>query len=97
MIMTKAEFEPFIGEKMHLSINGKRVMSVELVTITDRSSAHVDAFSLMFRGSNHPVLGHQTYRLQHPAMGELDLFLGPVSVRHTDGVYYEAVFNQPKK
>ncbi len=48
-------------------------------------------FSLVFLGTSDPMLTQGTYRLSHPRLGELELFLvplGPVP----DGMQYEAAF-----
>jgi hypothetical protein len=48
-------------------------------------------FSLVFLGSGNPGLAQGTYRLSHPQLGELELFLvplGPVA----EGMQYEAAF-----
>lgn len=50
-----------------------------------------DPFSLLFRGSLAPVLPQCIYRLEHPRLGPLDIFLVPVGPDHT-GMRYEAIF-----
>jgi len=53
------------------------------------------AFYLLFRGPK-PLLPQGIYRLAHPQLGEVDLFLVPIrQVR--DGFVYEAVFNLLKE
>ena len=49
------------------------------------------AFSLVFEGPAAPVLPQQIYRLEHPAMDAMEMFLVPVGLS-TNGVRYEAVF-----
>lgn len=96
MMMDQAKFAPCVDEQFNVLLGGTRLATIELVAVTDRSSAEIEAFSLMFRGPHHPVLSHETFRVQHSALGEFALFMGPVSVRQTDGIYYEAVFNRPR-
>jgi hypothetical protein len=45
----------------------------------------------MFRGPTGPILPQRIYRLRHPVMGELDLFLVPIGP-DGEGMRYEAVF-----
>jgi hypothetical protein len=49
-------------------------------------------FSLMFRNGSPLLFPQQTYRMQHPRLGELDIFLVPVA-RDREGFLYQAVFN----
>jgi hypothetical protein len=49
------------------------------------------AFSLRFLGPPQPILPQATYRLEHPAMGALEIFLVPLGPRD-GGMRYEAVF-----
>lgn len=49
-------------------------------------------FSLVFLGKDPRVLPQRIYRLQHPALGELEIFLVPVG-RNEHGVNYQATFN----
>jgi hypothetical protein len=48
-------------------------------------------FALTFRGPLAPIYAQRTYRLRHPAMGELELFLVPIG-RSAAGADYEACF-----
>jgi len=48
-------------------------------------------FSLTFEGPAAPVLPQCIYRLEHPALEPLDLFLVPIG-QSPGGVRYEAVF-----
>jgi hypothetical protein len=50
-----------------------------------------DPFRLAFLGPADPVLPQRTYRLEHAALGELDIFLVPVA-RDAGGTTYEAIF-----
>jgi len=49
-------------------------------------------FSLIFRCPDMQVLPQETYCLEHPALGEVSIFLVPVG-RDASGVQYQAVFN----
>lgn len=49
-------------------------------------------FSLMFRCPDQRVLPQRLYRLEHPAMGEIAIFMVPIG-RDQSGVQYQALFN----
>jgi hypothetical protein len=48
-------------------------------------------FSLVFRGPLDRTLAQGTYRLGHPHLGEIELFLVPLGP-DTEGMRYEAAF-----
>ena len=64
-----------------------------LVSVERRSAAAAfrSPFTLELLGPPSPVHPQGNYRLAHPELGELDLFLVPVSAS-ADGVMYEVVF-----
>lgn len=49
-------------------------------------------FSLMFSGPPEPIVPQGIYRLSHPELGTLDLFLVPLAP-DGDGARYQAVFS----
>lgn len=68
-----------------------------LVEVTDGvSSSEVEQFSILFHGPAEPMLPQQTYTIEHPQMGNFDLFLVPIGADQ-EKVQYEAVFNRLRK
>lgn len=49
-------------------------------------------FSLLFRNPSSFLFPQQIYRMRHPRLGELGIFLVPVA-REREGFLYQAVFN----
>ena len=49
-------------------------------------------FALLFRNASAFLFPQQTYRMQHPRLGEIGVFLVPVA-RERDGFLYQAIFN----
>jgi hypothetical protein len=49
-------------------------------------------FSLLFSASDGAATEQGTYRLRHPDLGDVDIFLVPVAQGET-GLLFEAVFN----
>ncbi len=54
------------------------------------------SFSLVFRGPREIALSQNTYKLKHPVLGDLQIFLVPVGQVSKDAAWrdYEAVFNR---
>jgi hypothetical protein len=71
-------------------------VEVELIEASDRgSSPRHEQFSIVFLGPPDAPLPQLTYRIEHDAMGAMDLFLVPIG-RDERGFSYEAVFNRPR-
>ena|SRR2546423_13136224 len=69
-------------------------LEIELIEVSARTpTARQDRFSLLFRGPQAPLLEQGMYRMEHAALGALDLFIVPVGVDEI-GIHYEAVFNR---
>lgn len=50
------------------------------------------AFELMFRGPREPILPQATYRMTHPELGSLEIFVVPLR-SDAEGTVYQAVFS----
>lgn len=90
-----AAFEPHVASTFRLTPDAEHpafdvtlVGAEELVT----GSESEESFSLVFRGPVEPRLEQMIRHLEHPALGELDLFLVPVR-EDGDGRDYEAIFS----
>jgi hypothetical protein len=51
---------------------------------------------MIFKGPTSAPIEQKIYRLDHPALGPLDLFLVPIA-RDQAGVQYEAIVNRSIK
>ena len=69
-----------------------RLMEAEPTGSPRPDAGRTQPFSLVFTGPQQPLLPQAVYRLEHPEMGELDIFLVPIG-SDPDGTRYEAVFN----
>ncbi|MBB2488239.1 hypothetical protein H5407_23675, partial [Mitsuaria sp. WAJ17] len=49
-------------------------------------------FSLLFEGPPQPVLPQRIYRISHPQLDAMEIFLVPVG-RSESATQYEAIFN----
>lgn len=97
--LTEKEFAKHVGTEFQLKLDHKEV-SLKLAEVKgylpkENEQSGMERFSLFFDGPGDIRLPQQIYRLEHEKMGELDLFLVPIS-GDEKGFRYEAVFNYYK-
>jgi hypothetical protein len=75
------------------TLEGSHVLRLVEAEATDERAASMarDPFRLEFLGPTDPVLPQRTYRLEHAALGPLEIFLVPIA-RDAGGTTYEAIF-----
>jgi hypothetical protein len=90
--LTAEDFRPHLGTRF--AMPGGPFES-ELIEVDDLGAARAGGlrapFSVVFRGPLEPFLPQGIHRLEHEALGALDLFLVPVGPDEA-GMRYEAVF-----
>lgn len=87
-----ASFTENLQTKFQAYPEETRAVELEMVSATDTGSGPgQEQFSIVFRGPLDAFLTQRTYRMEHPRMGTIELFLVPVK-RDQDGFYYEAAF-----
>ncbi len=91
-----ADFEPQIGTVFRIQLSDG---ALELELLEAAPHPHLPhapgarrGFSLVFRSRLAGHLPQAIYRLEHDAMGTMDLFLVPIGPQG-GGMRYEAVFN----
>jgi hypothetical protein len=94
--LTEQEFSKHVGTKFHTAID-QRDIQLELTEVKgylpgENEQRGMERFSVFFVGPVDIKLPQQTFQLQHDQMGEIFLFLVPISVNEK-GFRYEAVFN----
>jgi hypothetical protein len=76
--------------------NGERT-PLQLASVTEMNySARLEQFSLIFHGPLTPVCEQRIYRLLHPTLGELNMFLVPVGPEQ-QWMRYEVVVNRVRR
>lgn len=91
---TLARFEPLVGSRFTLRLDNATGLPAQLIQARAGSGGAPDGrqpFSLTFEAPAEPELPQRIYRLEHPQLEALDLFLVPIARRPT-GLHYEAVF-----
>ena len=94
--LTKATFEPYVNTVFRIS-DGTKVVRSTLVSVADigpvpdRKQAGKECFVIKFKGTR--PLAQNTYRIEHVALGNFELFLVPAG-KDRKGSYYQAVINR---
>ncbi len=92
--LTQPIFAPHLNTPFRVKDAAALAVTLELVEVSEmRTSRQQEAFSLVFRGPSTPLLPQAMYRIEHDAIGSLDLFIVPIR-RNKDGLCYEACFNR---
>jgi hypothetical protein len=98
--LTEQEFSRHLNSTFNVKlVDGD--LPLELVEVSayrpqEHEEKGLERFSALFAGSGNALLPQGLYHLSHDQMGELDLFLVPVSVDQRR-IQYEAVFNYFKE
>jgi hypothetical protein len=92
-----AAFARHVGETFRLRAGAGADVDLDLVEAKSGrrpapGAAPGRPFSLLFRSRGPAPLPQRIYRLEHPALGVLDLFLVPLGPEG-GGMRFEAVFN----
>jgi uncharacterized protein DUF6916 len=91
-------FSKHVNTKFRVKVESSEPIELELVEVAVRKNepnehAGMERFSTFFYSPGNVFLPQQTYELTHPEMGELLIFLVPLS-QDEKGFRYEAVFNR---
>ncbi|MFQ5935561.1 MAG: hypothetical protein ACE5LB_04030 [Acidiferrobacterales bacterium] len=93
----KHDFAKHLGDRYQLQLGSADVLTLELIDVANLGPSTAqpgkrEPFSILFRGPRQPALEQRIYRLEHPQMGVLDVFLVPIG-QSEGGVHYEAIFS----
>lgn len=93
--LTLETFAGRVGESFRIRVSEELTVDTRLLEATAISAVRSPAgripFSLIFHGPEQPIVPQRIYRLEHDALGGLDLFLVPLAP-DADGARYQAVF-----
>jgi len=88
-----ADFAAQVGTSFDL-VAGSEHFPMQLASCEDRGSdERLEQFSLIFTAPAGAPLHQGSYAVEHPALGNLPLFLVPIA-GDAEGVTYEAVFSR---
>jgi hypothetical protein len=93
--LTDESFTPHLGTPFRVEMGGATELELKLSLVSVLGGASGARgrrpFSLLFHGPLQPVLPQSIYRLKHPALGDLELFIVPLGP-DPGGMRYEAIF-----
>src|SRR2546429_8049401 len=94
--LTEKEFSQHLNSRFKLTLQDQN-LELELIEVKAylpqaNEQSGMERFSIYFHGPVKIRLPQSVYRLEHEQMGELEIFLVPVSQKEK-GFRYEAVFN----
>lgn len=93
--LTVDTFSGHVNTKFVMHYGDSQTAEIELTSVDDvGSSPRQIQFSLLFLAPDNAPLFQGTYKLEHDALGALDIFLVPVG-KDARGVEYQAIFNRP--
>jgi hypothetical protein len=88
-----ATFQPHVGSDFTVEAAGQSV-ALRLVEVVDDGIAHgLHQFSLFFHGPADRVLPASIHRLDHHALGTMELFVVPVVGSTAERILYQACFS----
>ena len=95
--LTIKDFSQHIDQKFSVHIDGNEPLELELIEVAKMGAApenpqYRQAFSAVFVGPDQPILPQQIYRVEHKAIGPLDIFLVPLGPDRAGSIRYETVF-----
>jgi len=101
-MVTKDTFSGYLGEKFHVHV-AAAVLDMELVDVNELavavgrqrkkpSSSEPRPFSVLFQGPQTPLLPQAIYKVEHEAVGTMDIFIVPIGPEQGVAMY-EGVFN----
>jgi hypothetical protein len=87
--LTTADFAPLLHDRFRVDPGAGPPFEVELIEVSEiaREPGGRAPFSLVFAGGPSPPLPQRVYRVEHDALGALEIFLVPIAPDR-----YEAVF-----
>jgi hypothetical protein len=87
--LSAADFAPLRGDRFRIAPDDAAPFDAELVELTEipREPGGRAPFSLVFQGGPTPPLPQRIHRVEHAALGTLEIFLVPIGPDR-----YEAVF-----
>jgi hypothetical protein len=91
--LVPGDFQALVGSDFRVSVEQSGPLVFRLVQVIELSEhpGRRRPFILRFQGPAAPVLAQVVHRLEHADLGDLEIFLGPITT-DAEATIYEAVF-----
>jgi hypothetical protein len=97
--VSKEDFEPLVGKKVKVyrdqsssDPEGIELEVKEVAAMRSPSPRATEPFRIVLRSRDGWVATQGTFRIEHPALGDLELFAVPIGP-DGEGLCYEIIFN----
>ena len=92
--VSKEDFEPLVGQKVKVyqGDSSADVEVKEVVATSSPSPRATEPFRIVLRSRDGWVATQGIFRIEHPVLGELELFAVPIGP-DVEGLCYEIIFN----
>lgn len=92
--LSKSDFTPHLNTKFKIHTDAFGIVDAELIDITGKKSQNQESFSLIFSTSKDKIFEQKIYKINHPKMGDLELFVVPVASHKKDEMHYQVIFSR---
>jgi hypothetical protein len=92
--ISKEDFEPLVGQKVKVyrDESGSELEVKEVVATRSPSPRATEPFRIVLRSRDGWIATQGIFRIEHPVLGELELFAVPIGP-DGEGLCYEIIFN----
>jgi hypothetical protein len=92
--LKKTDFAKYLNDKFEIHTDTLGKVEAQLVEVTGKNYESQESFSVIFRCHKETVFEQKIHKIKHPKMGEIDLFLVPITSEKQDAQFYQAVFSR---
>jgi hypothetical protein len=91
--LSASDFQAVVGSDFRVSAGPSGPLDLRLIQVVELGErpGQRRPFILRFQGPPSPVLAQVVHRLEHPDMGDVEIFVGPIGT-DAQATIYEAVF-----
>lgn len=87
----KEDFDKYLNTNFVMHLDNQESVTIKLVDTIDKTTDNTEGFSLHFLGNFDTIFPQKIYTLSHDAMGEISIFIVPIS-KNDNGIMYESIF-----
>lgn len=93
-LLHKPDFDPHLNTNFQVHTDTLGVVDMELFEVSEDKYPGQESFTVIFKAPKEKVFHQKIYKMTHQEMGEIELFLTPISYGKPDAMYYQSVFSR---